>query len=264
MSVPTVVLENGQWITRWLDPYQLLAQNRAQQEQKAAPVIEATTAPSLAILTQTLVRSPVVKWIFPARIRHQKKNDIIFISEDCVQIKEAHRDYALDFVTMKTDFDAPIRSSRIFGLPRKPTEPQSIIKAENKEVWQDDVKETSIEEENYDEDMDCYDGTDTSRIKEGASQSKAFHLPPQMLILVLESAQVVFLYAVSGPSNCVHLEASQKPLPSSISRLYQLGEHLAVDPRLVSSHNEMQWLTQQLDLELLLSERMKPTSTCML
>ena len=251
MSVPTRVLENGQWVTRFLDPYQILARNRAQQEQQAEHVNEAAKAPCHAILTQTLVRSPVVKWILPARIRHPTKNDILFIGEDCVRIKEAHWNYTLDSVAVKTDFDAPIRSTRVFGLPRKTTEPQSIIKTENKSIWQDDIDAIDIYKERNDEYLNLDDGKERNKPGNGEqvfttslspanlalpicadlSHSKARYLPPQMLVLVLESANIVFMYAISGPSSCVHLVASQRPLPHSTSRLRQLGEHLAVDPR---------------------------------
>ena len=76
-----------------------------------------------AILSHTLVRSPVVRSIHAARIRHHTRNDVLFISADEVHIKEAHRDYTLEPVLIKSDFDAMIRNSGVFGLPRKSQKP---------------------------------------------------------------------------------------------------------------------------------------------
>ena len=252
MSVPTRVLENGQWVTRLLDPYQILARNRSQQEQEVRPTIQPTKAPCLALLTQTLIPSPVVKWIIPARIRHRTKNDVLFICEDRVEIKEAQPNYTLHSVSVKADFDSPIRSSNIFGLPRTPTKPDFHIKKEKGDIWQDDMDDSDEERDGGDDDDDLMLNDGKVFAEGGKSQlsRNALHtddvlmcailsplgsrqLPPQILIMVLESAKMVFLYAVSGPSDCVHLSASHKPLPYATSRLHQLGEHLAVDPKLV-------------------------------
>ena len=250
MAVPTRVIENGQWVTRLLDPYQILAQNRSQQEQEALPLVQSTKAPHLALLTQTLIHSPVVKWIIPARIRHRTKNDVLFISEDRVQIKEAHPDYTLESVLVKNDFDSPIRSAKIFGLSRKPTKPEFVIKKEESNIWQDDMDNVDSERDGdgnalmLDDFEESVEGGNTElncndSHEDGVSRcANLYHptarqLPPQILITVLESAKIVFLYTVSGPSHCVHLLASQKPLPYATSRLHQLGEHLVVDPKLV-------------------------------
>ena len=255
MSVPTRVLENGQWVTRFLDPYQILARNRAQQEEKPRPVFESPEAPSLAILTQTLIRSPVLKWICPARVRHETRNDVLFISEDAVQVKEAHRDYTLSHVTIKADFESPIRVARIFGLARESTKPDlsAIIKTEDEDYWLHDDNVVKKADEYLAESPED-DGNDVAARIESehsrpdgenqafmvdrfssayAAQSCHRHLPPQLLILVLESEKIVFLYATSGAAKHPDLVTSQTPLPHSPSRLYQLGEKIAVDPKSV-------------------------------
>ena len=39
--------------------------------------------PTMGLLTQTVVPSPVINWIIPARIRHKEKNDILVIGVSC-------------------------------------------------------------------------------------------------------------------------------------------------------------------------------------
>lgn len=262
MAVPTRVLENGQWVTRLLDPYQILARNRTQLEQKTGPASEPLKPPCRAVLTQTLVHSPIFKSILPARIRHPDKNDVLFITNDAVQIREAHADYTLDIVTTKSDFDAPIRASKIFGLPREPTKPDltNIIKEEDRPYWLKDTGESVPVQ--ADDQHDILDSDGDKSIKSegeggagetaGASPpdhgyditsemlgppcSSPIHprrpfLPPQMLISVLENSKLSFLCVISGSCECSQVVSSERPLPTSPSRLYQLGEHLAVDPR---------------------------------
>ena len=254
MEIPTTVLENGQWVTRMLDPYQILARDRAKRENRAEPVLESPKPPTLALLTQTLTSTPVVKWILPARIRSETRNDVLFISEDAVQIKEARRDYSLDHVVVKSDFDSPIRAARIFGLPRESTKPDlsAIIKKEDEDYWLPDENTLKIEgreQSSQSDDDNEHDGTAAGErpSSENAQQDAVHktadaasiaqpdyrHLPPQLLILVLESEKIVFLYATSGPADRPHLVTSQRPLPHSSSRLEQLGETIAIDPRSV-------------------------------
>ena len=262
MAVPTRVLENGQWVTRLLDPYQILARNRTQLEQKTGSASEPLKPPCRAVLTQTLVHSPNFKSIYPARIRHPDKNDVLFITDDTVQIREAHADYTLDTVAIKADFDAPIRRAKIFGLPREPTKPDlsNIIKEEDRPYWLKDASESVPVQTDDQHDILDSDGDKSikSEGEEGAKErqriSSSGHgynltpellsppcsspthprrpfLPPQMLISVLENSKLSFLGVISGSCDCSQVISSERPLPTSPSRLHQLGEHLAVDPR---------------------------------
>ena len=260
MSVPTRVLENGQWVTRLLDPYQILARNRTQLEEKLGPVSEPLKPPCRAVLTQTLAHSPIFKLICPARIRHQDRNDVLFVSDNAIQIREAYADYTLDVVTIKSGLDAPIRTSKIFGLPREPTKTDlsAILKEEDEESWLKDANASKFIHADSDGDAFEYDGensvkpedTEEAGIVKGeasldrdpllkvlsASCSNPSHpkdpyLPPQILVSVLENSKLLFVHSTSGRCDCSDLVASERPLPVSPSRLYQLGEHLAVDPR---------------------------------
>ena len=225
MSVQTTVLENGRWVTRSLDPYHVRAQNsgtpRKEQSQSS---INIPQTPSLGILTKTLVKSPVINRIIPARIRHKTKNDLLFVSADSVTIKEARGDYTLREIATKNDFDSAIKSARILGERRKLTyhdHGRSLL-PKGGDLWDD----TLFNEDDY------YIDEEDRPHRPVPTQPE---LPPHILVLALESNRLVFLCAVSGRSEDPEILSSQKPLPAPTSPLQSLGEFIAVDPKCVVS-----------------------------
>lgn len=177
-----------------MDIDHVIAQNREDpsSQKPNSSIGKRQQPPALGMLSLTLVRSPVVKWIIPARIRHKRKNDVVFIYESYIQIKEivGDSDGKMRDVAIKADFDSPIRAARIFGKPRK----YHMIKSQQK--------------------------SNTSP-----------RIPPQMLVLALESNKLVFLFALDQNGDRVKFVAYQRPLPMRHPGLEQLGEHIAVDPK---------------------------------
>jgi hypothetical protein len=80
MSFETRVLIDGAWVTRTVDLQTVLDLDR-EASPRTRPQLPLPNGdpPNMGILTKTLVRSPVVLWIIPARIRHEDKNDVLFI-----------------------------------------------------------------------------------------------------------------------------------------------------------------------------------------
>ena len=223
MSVQTTVLENGRWVTRSLDPYHVRAQNSGKpRKELSQSSINIPQTPSLGILTKTLVKSPVINRIIPARIRHKTKNDLLFVSTNSVTIKEARGDYTLDEIATKNDFDSAIRSARILGERRKLTNHdhgRSLLPKDG-DLWDDMLTNED----------DCYSDEDDRPQGPALIQRK---LPPHILVLALESNRLVFLCAVSGRSADPEILSSHKPLPAPTSPLQSLGEFMAVDPKCV-------------------------------
>ena len=246
MSIHTNVLENGRWVTRSADPYSIWFRSRHPEPQQAKPLGKPPKAPDAGILTRTLVRSQVVKWILPARIRHSNKNDVLYITAESVEVKEAHDDYTLHHVATKDDFDSPIRAARIFGRQRQPTKPdiRPIIPTEP-QLPREDRASASSEDDMMDSDsefpvdleveQDLNQTEDT--LDDEAVQAIDIvplhqrHLPPHVLVLVLESGSMVFMYAITGTRDDPVFVSVKIPLFSTGPYLEQLGEHLAVDPR---------------------------------
>ena len=163
---------------------------------------EVEDLPVLGVLTRTLVKSPVIKFIIPARIRHTSpKTDVLFIRNDSVEVKEVipgdaqhvggASAYLKDIID-KADFDSSIRSARILGRTRE---------YESRSDYQN-------------------------------IPSKPMEIPPQILALTLESSKVVFLCAFYDWENHIRWLSSYRILPNHAqSYSKQLGEHVAVDPK---------------------------------
>ena len=248
MSIPTSIYENGRWVTRYQDVHHVLAQNRDPETIKVKEAAEAPKPPSLGLLTQTVVRTPVVNWIIPARIRHPEKNDVLYVSAESVEIKEAHGDYTLHHVATKDDFDSPIRAARICGLRRELTKPDINTIIRREEHWRDDVHYHQpghggqpLDQESdiiVKEEIDTANALGEDDVDEADLRSMRavpLHtrvLSPHILVLTLESGKLVFMYTVSGDASTPHIVTSQRPLwrghnPS----LEQVGRYLTVDNR---------------------------------
>lgn len=221
MSLQTNVFENGRWVTRSLDPFHFRVQNAHQEAEKKATLADSPEeAPSLGLLTRTLSRSSVIKWVIPARIRHKTKNDVLFISADCVNIKEASGNYTLRNVCIKDDFDSPIQAARIFGNPRDRDQGDKYNDAKRgpKTFELDQITNQLF-------------GDWPTTPDEG--QLAAYPPNKQFLVLALESNKLAFICAVNGASNEPQLLSSQHPLPVANSPNMRLGRHIAVDPKYV-------------------------------
>ncbi|KAJ5654482.1 hypothetical protein N7490_001485 [Penicillium lividum] len=68
------------------------------------------------ILTQTMLASPVIKWILPARLRSKDHNDVVFVGEKRVHIKEATGPGCLEDVADKTDFPGSIGAAKVLNV----------------------------------------------------------------------------------------------------------------------------------------------------
>ena len=224
MSLQTNVFENGRWVTRHIDPYQARARNTEprRKEQTASSPLVLTNVPSTGLLTRTLVRTSVIKWIIPAKIRHKTKNDVLFITADSVQIKEAYGDYALKSIAIKDDFDAPIRAARILGEPRE-------LAHADQSAHQEKERECEGVSGGYWENQD----NESRRRPPHCIPVHSPDIPPHIAVLALESNKLVFLCAVSRTSDQPQFLCCQKELPASPSPLEKLGEHIAVDPKSV-------------------------------
>lgn len=210
MSIQTRIFVDGAWITQTVDIHHVIAQNREphQHKQPATPVDSLPQKPPLlGLLSQTLTRSPLAKWIIPARIRHESKNDVIFIFENYIEIYEINKERKsglMKRVATKGDLDSTIRSARVFGLPRKCVPPSS-------EDIDDEVKEEVEDEE--------------------SGNALQLQVPPHILVLALDSKILAFIFAFNNRDGQVQFLQCRRPLPVAHSSLEQLGEFLAIDPK---------------------------------
>ncbi|KAL8829096.1 MAG: hypothetical protein Q9170_006314 [Blastenia crenularia] len=216
MSLQTRVLENGRWTARTLDIHQILARNR-EEKMEIQNLSTGPKPPVFGLLTKTIMRSPIIQAIIPARIRHRTKNDVVFVYQDAVVIKEVlggerieqdpFSDIFLDNQTVKKDFDSPIQAARIIGLPREPKLSRFPGRFWDGEYMPHPPLETKPEPFHENE------------------------IPPQILVLSLASCKLVFLFAYYDIHDAVHFVSDTWPLPGQIPLMEELGVHLAVDPK---------------------------------
>jgi len=79
MAFETNTLVNGEWTTRTLDLNTVLKHFDQESKETNIRDLDIERAPTLGLLTQTVVRSPLVHWILPARLRNPERNDVAFI-----------------------------------------------------------------------------------------------------------------------------------------------------------------------------------------
>lgn len=200
---------NGQWTTTTMNVNTVLQHYDQQDKDESLGNLEAP--PVYGILTQTLIRSPLVNWILPAKFRSSERNDVAFIGDDFVQIKELRPDRQLWDVVRKENFGARIRNARVIGSTKSPS-------------WEIISFTGSTPIKNEDVDMD--DGEQSIGAK---LPRKGSALPPQMLLLQLDTGDSVFLMLRQTTTGGLEFVTSRRRVPKLMLRL-QPGMHLTVDP----------------------------------
>jgi hypothetical protein len=161
--------------------------------------------PKVGLLSRTVIQSPMAQWILPARIRHPDKNDVIFVGDNFIQIKTllcSGDIWYLEDVFTNTDFDAKIVSAKIINaLPEIALEDQIRMNAQRE-----------------DNDVNMTRGSDEPAI------------PPQILVLVMSSKEIVFTYAVESPDGHLEFMYCRRALPADASSLEAYGRHICLDP----------------------------------
>lgn len=199
MSLQATYLVNGAWTTRRVDIGEILARNR---EPPSVPVKPARWRPPITgLLSRTVIQGPVIQWVLPARIRHPDKNDVVFVGENYIQIKELVESGHLEDIVTKSDFDAKILGAKVISIRH------------------DLALETQMKR----------GATGEGTISSGLPVYRA--LPPQLLVMVLASMELLFLYGTDGPRGRLDFIHTRRPLPADVSSLEEYGRHLAVDPR---------------------------------
>lgn len=115
--------------------------------------------PSVGVLTKTVIRSSVCIWLLHARLRLGGNNDLVQVGEDFIEVSQVGAEGQLERVATKTDFDCRIRAAKVFSIDPEHSEEDLLIKRE-----------------------------DTAF---GGKEPQA---PPDLLVLALDSQDLVFIY----------------------------------------------------------------------
>jgi hypothetical protein len=202
-QVQSLVFVDGEWVSRSADVYQIIARN---QQQEDAAMRETNTnlhpeIPSLGILSRTVIETPFNSFILPANIRHRSLNDVVFIGEQSLQLKEICDYGHLRPIATKSDFKGKILAARVFGDPRKVEQSP-------------DLQHTTVH-----------------RVKRHATAEDDDTLPPDILVLTLSSRTLMFLWASQTQKAPATFQQKTVRLPGGRSRFDQPGPYLAIDPK---------------------------------
>ena len=147
------------------------------------------------ILTKAVISSPVVRWILHARVRRRRYNDVVFVGDDFIHVKQVKGHGPLEHIATKSDFDARIRAAKTFSNTAEDADEDLFVKVEDDEEGLEDA-----------------------------------NVPPQCLVLSLDSNDLIFVYLASDGLGGHRFVQQACPMPKFDRILFQLGEHLAVDP----------------------------------
>jgi hypothetical protein len=99
MAFETSTLVNGEWTTRTLDVDTVLRHYDQKDKEARTTFMEVETAPTIGILTQTVIRSPLVHWILPVKLRDLETQHVAFIGVRLLCISLRHLFGASSFVS---------------------------------------------------------------------------------------------------------------------------------------------------------------------
>ncbi|KAL2671140.1 hypothetical protein Neosp_013714 [[Neocosmospora] mangrovei] len=201
MAFQSSVLRDGEWVTETVNFQDAL---KASTTPKTNPKPRAEP-PVCGVLTRTLIESPVVHWVLPVWIRSRSHNDVAFIGDHFVQISELHDDGQVHEVIRKADFGSRIRNALVLGTPPEggpDGTASSVIKTEDADILMQDA----------------------SKPHEANNRQP---LPPQLLVLMLESSDMVFLFVRELPDHTLEFVATKYESPRNLKFL---GYHFISNP----------------------------------
>lgn len=199
MAATTYQLINGVWHTTTLNAADALARANAADMESALQRLPPPTPmpPALGLLSRTVLRSPVVKQLIPARLRGPDFNDVAVLGESYVHLYELRDDGMMKMIAQKNDLQGNVRS----GVAVK-------LRGYQKN---DGIKK---------EDPDAPEGPQIGR------------LPPEILMLSLDSGMLMALGMIFTEDVGFEWKSGLVKLHTTAGILSpeQLGYSLHVDP----------------------------------
>ncbi|KAK3491675.1 mono-functional DNA-alkylating methyl methanesulfonate N-term-domain-containing protein [Neurospora crassa] len=202
----TNVLRNGEWVTETVSIQTILKAKPAQGPKRA----EQTETPVCGLLTRTVADSQMVKSVLPVRLRSPHHNDVAFIGHRSVQIREFQSNGQFRDILFRR-FPHNIRNACVVGSFDIPDGVDDLNPAM-------DI-ETPVKMEDQD-------------VHSSPPSGSTSQLPPQLLALAMENADVVFLWIGPGVDGRPEFYTSTQFLfrrpPQFLNGNF--GAHMAVDP----------------------------------
>lgn len=156
------------------------------------------------LLSRTLSSSPCTRWIIPARIRSPSKNDLAFVGETSVHLREfiSKGEPHLAEATCKLDLRVTILAADVISS-----------KIESVPSLEQTLQQT-VEDEKF-----TVNGRPVSE-----------HEPPQVLVLSTAACELIFLYVHQEYDGSNRFVYAKRSLLAGVDLEQQLGIHLVRDP----------------------------------
>ena len=158
---------------------------------------------SFGLLSQTLSTSPTIRWILPAKVRSQIHNDVIFVGDNFIQLREFHDNCQLADVTAKLDLGSKVLDAKVISLESEiiPVDEQILLQRQDEEHF----------------------------IIEGEPIEDT--LPPQLLVVSLTTGYILYLYARQRFNGDVQFVYAKRMLLTDVPLPRRYGQQIAVDPK---------------------------------
>jgi hypothetical protein len=156
----------------------------------------------VGVLSQPLHPSPTIRLIVPARIRSNVQNDVVFVGENFIQLREFLPTGQLADVTAKADLGSQILSAKAISS-KAWTETDSYI---------DEITKQERDE-------DCH----------GVHRSDQETCPPQLLVVSTVACNIIFLFAKDRAPGVAEFLLAKRKILADTSVEADYAKHIAVD-----------------------------------
>ncbi|CCC08169.1 unnamed protein product [Sordaria macrospora k-hell] len=205
-SFRTNVLRNGEWVSETVD-FQTFLRAQAAPGPKRAEQID---PPICGLLTRTVADSQMVKSVLPVRLRSPHHNDVAFIGHRSIQIREFQSNGQFRDILFRR-FPHNIRNACVVGSFDIPD---------------------GVDDLNSAMDVDPPAKVEEQDLHSSPSFGSTSQLPPQLLALVMDNADVVFLWIGPGADGRPEFYSSTEFVFRRPPQFQDgnFGAHMAVDP----------------------------------
>ncbi|KAL2132793.1 hypothetical protein VTI74DRAFT_3387 [Chaetomium olivicolor] len=208
MAFQTSIFRDGAWRTETVSVSALL---KSQQVPSKVLGAGRLAPPRCGLLASTVIESAQANFILPVRLRSIDNNDVAFVGDRFVQICELQKDGRLKEIIRKSDFGCRIRNACVVGSIVIP----GLGGKDDDAEFQPPVK---FEDDNI----------SSFNFPASAGPGPRSQLPPQFLIIVLESGDNVLLFIKPGINGNSEFVASHFESPKHQNGYP--GFNVAVDP----------------------------------
>ncbi|KAI2625199.1 hypothetical protein GGS21DRAFT_312261 [Xylaria nigripes] len=206
-ALQTHVFDGDEWVTQTITADQLFGENsRSRPHPVESPPPK---APQFGVLTRTIIESPIIRWVLPVQLRSSRFNDVALVGDQSVQICELGVDKQLLPVAKKLNFNSTIRNCRVMGT-------HDYLRTTRQDIHA-----------NYHRNLDI-EMTDLSSSPSYVSLPKDIELFQQVLMLVLSSGELIFVFM--SPTATGDWEFVSSHFPISSGKLENPGFHMTISP----------------------------------